>query len=223
MKILKLKLYQETACYKNPFATKVAETYPLPPYSTIIGMFHKILGAQSGEYFPMNISVQGSYEGIFSNYQNLRMYKGKDKVTSMPRNVHQLLNVNLIIHVQAEDEIIDRIYQNIINGVETFTLGRNEDIVRIDEIKILKNINEVDEPNIGKSAYIPEWIDSEVEGINYRLNTTYKIQDDIRKWNKVNVKYVEKYTNKSLTGTEILQDEDGDNIYFYSERMPNEL
>ena len=197
MKILKLKLYQETACYKKPFATKVAETYPLPPYSTIIGMFHKILGAQSGEYFPMNISVQGSYEGIFSNYQNLRMYKGKDKVTSMPRNVHQLLNVNLIIHVQAEDEIIDRIYQNIINGV--------------------------DEPNIGKSAYIPEWIDSEVEGINYRLNTTYKIQDDIRKWNKVNVKYVEKYTNKSLTGTEILQDEDGDNIYFYSERMPNEL
>jgi len=114
MKILKLKLYQETACYKKPFATKVAEAYPLPPYSTIIGMFHKILQAQSGEYFPMNISVQGSYEGIFSNYQNLRMYKGKDKVTSMPRNVHQLLDVNLIIHVQAEDEIIDKIYQNII-------------------------------------------------------------------------------------------------------------
>ena len=55
MKILKLKLYQETACYKKPFATKVAETYPLPPYSTIIGMFHKILQAGPGEYFPMNI------------------------------------------------------------------------------------------------------------------------------------------------------------------------
>ena len=39
----------------------------------------------------MNISVQGEYESIFNNYQNLRMYKGKDKVTSMPRNVHQLL------------------------------------------------------------------------------------------------------------------------------------
>ena len=116
MKILKLKLYQETACYKKPFATKVAETYPLPPYSTVIGMFHKILQAQPGAYFPMNISVQGNYEGIFSNYQNLRMYKGKDKVTSMPRNVHQLLNVNLIIHVQAEDETIDKIY--IIKHVE---------------------------------------------------------------------------------------------------------
>lgn len=171
----------------------------------------------------MNISVQGSYEGIFSNYQNLRMYKGKDKVTSMPRNVHQLLDVNLIIHVQAEDEIIDKIYQNIINGTETFTLGRNEDIVRIDLVKILENVNEVEEPNIEENAYIPEWIDNEVDGINYRLNTTYKIQDNVRKWNKVNVKYVEKYTNKSLVGTEILQDEDGNNIYFYSERIQNEL
>ena len=221
MKILKLKLYQETACYKKPFATKVAETYPLPPYSTIIGMFHKILQAQPGEYFPMNISVQGSYEGIFSNYQNLRMYTGKDKVTSMPRNVHQLLDVNLIIHVQAEDEIIDKIYQNIINGTETFTLGRNEDIVRIDSIKILGDVNEVEEPEIKENAYVPEWIDNEVNGINYRLNTTYKIQDDIRKWNKVNVKYVEKYTNQHIE--EILQDEDGDNIYFYSERIQNEL
>ena len=221
MKILKLKLYQETACYKKPFATKVAETYPLPPYSTIIGMFHKILQAQPGEFFPMNISVQGSYEGIFSNYQNLIMYKGKDKVTSMPRNVHQLLDVNLIIHVQAENEIIDKIYQNIINGTETFTLGRNEDIVRIDAIKILENVNEVEELEIKENAYIPEWIDNEVNGINYRLNTTYKIQDDIRKWNKVNVKYVEKHTNQHVD--EILQDEDGDNIYFYSERIQNEL
>jgi len=221
MKILKLKLYQEIACYKKPFATKVAETYPLPPYSTIIGMFHKILQAEPGEYFPMNISVQGNYEGIFSNYQNLRMYKGKAKVTSMPRNVHQLLDVNLIIHVQAEDEIIDKIYKNIINGTETFTLGRNEDIVRIDSIKILENVNEVEEPTIEKNAYVPEWIDNEVNGINYRLNTTYKIQDDIRKWNKVNVKYVEKYTNQHIEET--LQDEDGDNIYFYSERIQNEL
>ena len=171
----------------------------------------------------MNISIQGNYEGIFSNYQNLRMYKGKEKVTSMPRNVHQLLNVKLIIHVQAEDETIDKIYQNIINGTETFTLSRNEDIVRIDSIKILEKVKEIEEPRIVENTYIPEWIDNEVAGINYRLNTTYTIQDDIRKWNKVNVKYVEKHTNKSLVGTEVLQDEDGDNMYFYSERIQNEI
>ena len=141
----------------------------------------------------------------------------------MARNVVLLLDVIFFIYVLAEDDIINIIYQNIINGTETFTLGRNEDIVRIDLVKILENVNEVEEPNIEENAYIPEWIDNEVDGINYRLNTTYKIQDNVRKWNKVNVKYVEKYTNKSLVGTEILQDEDGNNIYFYSERIQNEL
>ena len=214
MKILKLKLFQETACYKKPFAYKVAETYPLPPYSTVIGMFHKILQAKSGEYFPMNVSIQGEYESIFSNYQTLRMYKGKDKVTSMPRNVHQLLNVNLIIHVQAEDEIINKVYKNIVNGKETFTLGRNEDLVRIDDVKFINNIEKVEELEIEQSAYIPEWLGKGVNGINYRLNTTYKIEDEIRVWDKVNVKYVEKHTNQNIYET--IKDEDGDNIYFYN-------
>lgn len=219
MKILKLKLYQETACYKKPFAFKVAETYPLPPYSTVIGMFHKILQAKPGEYIPMNISIQGNYESIFSNYQTLRMYKGKDEVTAMPRNVHQLLNVKLIIHVKAEDDIVDKIYQNIVNGVETFTLGRNEDIVRVDQIKFVDNIKQVEEENIKLNSYIPEWIETDIKGINYRLNTTYKIENDLRKWNKVNVKYVERRTNEGLYET--IQDEDGDNIYFYSKEMPH--
>jgi len=215
MKILKLKLFQETACYKKPFAFKVAETYPLPPYSTVIGMFHKIL--QADEYIPMNISVQGEYESIFSNYQNLRMYKGKDQVTAMPRNVHQLLGVNLIIHVKADDEVIDKIYENIINGVETFTLGRNEDIVRIDGIQILNSVKEVNKVHIKQNAYIPEWISKDIQGINYRLNTKYTIENDLRKWNKVNVKYVEKDTIQGIWN--VIQDEEGDNIFFYSEEL----
>lgn len=214
MKILKLKLFQETACYKKPFAFKVAETYPLPPYSTVIGMFHKILGANSGEYHPMNISVQGEYESIFSNYQNLRMFKGKDEVTAMPRNVHQLLNVHLLIHVKAEDDVIDKIYNNIINGVETFTLGRNEDLVRVEQIKYVNEITKTDGDINKYNAYVPMYYDDGfLEGINYRLNTTYKIVNDLRKWNKVDVKYIEKHTSNKLDEVEI--DEDGDNMFFY--------
>lgn len=214
LKILKLKLFQETACYKKPFAFKVAETYPLPPYSTVIGMFHKIIGAQSGEYFPMNLSIQGEYESIFSNYQNLRMYKGKGQVTAMPRNVHQLLNVNLVIHLKAEDDIVEKIYQNIIQGKETFTLGRNEDLVRVDEVKIIEEPQLVEGDIINQhNAYIPVHLQEDIKGINYRLNTTYKIEKDLRKWNKVDVKYVEKHTKECLE--EVLQDEDGDYIYWY--------
>lgn len=215
MKILKMKLFQETACYKKPFAFKVAETYPLPPYSTVIGMFHKIIGAKPGEYYPMNISIQGDYESIFSNYQNLRMFKGKGKVTQMPRNVHQLLNVNLIIHMQAEDETVEKIYNNVISGKESFTLGRNEDLVRVDEIKIFDKPKEVRDKFINNhNAYIPvKYTDEYVNGINYRLNSVYTIKNELRNWEKINVKYIEKHTNESILET--LQDEDGDYIFWY--------
>lgn len=154
MKILKLKLFQESACYKKPFAFKVSETYPLPPYSTVIGMFHKIIGAKSGEYYPMNISIQGDYESIFSDYQSLKKFK-KNVMTTKPMYVHKLLNVNLIIHMQAEDEIVDKIYESIINGRETFTLGRNEDIVRVDLVKVITDVNTVYELIPKHSIYIP--------------------------------------------------------------------
>ncbi len=216
MAILKLKLFQETACYKKPFALKVAETYPLPPYSTVIGMFHKIIGAKPGEYYPMNISIQGEYESIFNNYQNLRMFKGKDKVTSMPRNVHQLLNIKLLIHLQAKQEVVDKIYKNIIEGKETFTLGRNEDMVRVDDIKIIEAPKQIEYGYVNKyNAYVPvSQTNDFVRGINYKLNTTYKIENNLRKWEKVDVKYLEKGTEQELDN--ILQDEDGDYIFWYN-------
>ena len=214
MKILKIKLFQESACYKKPFAFKVAETYPLPPYSTVIGMFHKILQAKPGEYFPMNISIQGNYESIFNNYQTLRMFKGKEQVTTMPRNVHQLLNVDLLIHVKAQDDIIDKIYENVVTGKETFTLGRNEDLVRIDEIKSVEKTEKIEIAYVDDyNAYVPVWIDNEVEGINYRLNTTYEIKDDLRQWKKVDVKYIERHSQNRVEN--FLKDEDGDCIFCF--------
>lgn len=177
-------------------------------------MFHKILGADSGEYFPMNISVQGNYETIFNNYQTLRMFKGK-KVTSMPRNVHQLLNVELVIHVKAEDHIIDKIYDNIINGKEAFTLGRNEDLVRVDDIKFVNKVTSASGFINKYNAFVPRYIyeEEDIQGINYRLNTTYTIQNDLRKWDKVDVKFIEKHTNNGAENMQI--DEDGDYIFFY--------
>lgn len=214
MKILKLKLFQESACYKKPFAFKVSETYPLPPYSTVIGMFHKIIGAKSGEYYPMNISIQGDYESIFSDYQSLKKFK-KNVMTTMPMYVHKLLNVNLIIHMQAEDEIVDKIYESIINGRETFTLGRNEDIVRVDLVKVITDVNTVYELIPKHSIYIPTKKYDNVNGINYRLNTKYVIENELRKWEKVNVVYIEKDNFQTIADDEIMVDEDGDVIMFY--------
>ncbi|HBY2961409.1 TPA: type I-B CRISPR-associated protein Cas5, partial [Clostridioides difficile] len=143
MKVLKLDLFQETACYKKPFAMKITETYPLPPYSTINGLIHKILNAT--EYIPFNISVQGTYESIFNNYQTTYFYK-KDSITSMPMNSHMLLNVNLIIHIGGDFDLLEEIYDSLLNYDEHLSLGRKEDLVRINDIRFVEvNKFEVDE------------------------------------------------------------------------------
>lgn len=196
MKTLRLKIFQDTACYKKPFAIKVAETYPLPPYSTVKGMIHYIL--DTNEYIPMSISIQGNYEGIFTNYQTMRLYKA-NVITQMPLKVHLLFNVNLIIHIKADESIINSILAAFKSMKEYPSLGRREDLVRIDEIRIvdLKKVNIIDEGEsleLKNSIYIPKEIlpNKRLSGINYKLNFKYEIKDNLRVWEKINVLYVEK-------------------------------
>lgn len=220
-KILKLKLFQETACYKKPFAFKVGETYPLPPYSTVNGMLHYILGAE--DIIPMCISIQGNYESKFSNYQTMYFYKDK-QITKMPLNIHLLYNVNLIVHIKAEESVIEALSKGLKNLQEHLSIGRREDIVRIDEIKYVEL--STNNPSIMNKAYIiqnpiyiPEPVPSYVNGISYRLNWKYKIVNNLRQWEKINVKYVD--VGEEITEEDILLDNDtntetglGDLVYF---------
>lgn len=59
MKAIRLKLKQNLVNYKQPTSIKVRESYPLPPYSTVIGMVHN--ACDYTEYHPMKVSVQGKY------------------------------------------------------------------------------------------------------------------------------------------------------------------
>ena len=54
---VKLKLTQTTASYRRPGSFVVRESYPLPPYSTVIGFVHAACGFT--EYVPMRVSVRG--------------------------------------------------------------------------------------------------------------------------------------------------------------------
>ncbi len=229
MKVLKLDLFQETACYKKPFAMKITETYPLPPYSTVNGLIHKILNAT--EYIPFNISVQGTYESIFNNYQTTYFYK-KDSITSMPMNSHMLLNVNLIIHIGGDFDLLKKLYYSLLNYDEYLSLGRKEDLVRINDIRFVEvNKFEIDsnmelndyknyklsEYDIRKPIYIPKSSleDTYISGISYRLNNYYKNnakKDKKRVWNKVDSYYVE--DGNTISVGDILLDNEMDLLYF---------
>ncbi|MBI6875677.1 type I-B CRISPR-associated protein Cas5b [Clostridium aciditolerans] len=206
MKVLKLKIYQESVCYKKPFAFKVGETYPLPPYSTVKGMLHKILNAE--EYIPMSVSIQGTYEGLFNSYNSMYFYKPKE-VTTMPLNTHMLYGVELVIHVAADMLVLEKILDNLKNSLEYYSLGRREDLARINSAQIveLKEIDLDDDEDIeekykkgvklNNSIYIPIEKHKQaigkckLNGIRYKLNLKYEVKDEIRSWQKVDVLYVE--------------------------------
>ncbi|MEG0249586.1 MAG: CRISPR-associated protein Cas5 [Peptostreptococcus sp.] len=69
-KILRIKLHQNKAHYRKEETINNKMTYPLPPYSTVIGAIHAACGYE--EYRPMDISIQGRYESMDQEvYQDL--------------------------------------------------------------------------------------------------------------------------------------------------------
>lgn len=216
MKVLRLDLYQESACYKKPFAYKVTETYPLPPYSTVKGMLHSILKAE--EFIPMQLSIQGTYESIFNSYNTMYFYKSNE-VTTMPLNTHMLFGVDLTIHVKADLDTLEGIIEGIKTASDHFSLGRREDLVRIKkaelvEVKEFKIDEDFEElPTITKPIYIPkEKLPCYLNGINYRLNWKYEIIDEIRQWEKIDVMYTD--IGEELDEGIVLMDSYMDMVFF---------
>lgn len=232
MNAIRIKAYQETSCYTKPFANKVTETYPLPPYATIKGMIHYLLKAN--ELIPFSLSIQGDYESMIVDYRKTYFVKKKEfnmpiildglaiktpsfqSMTSMPLYTHLLYNVNLVIHIKAEENILQRILDSFYNRDTHISLGRQEDLLRIDEVKKVK-IEELDLFNGRKlkhSMYIPTSFiqeDERKKGIPYLLNWTYEIKKGIREWNQIPTSYVKKneLINEDFLQESAYHDEDG--------------
>ena len=64
MKAIRLRIRQSSANYRREETVKYRMTYPLPPYSTVIGAIHKACGYTS--YHPMQLSIQGKYGSVIN-------------------------------------------------------------------------------------------------------------------------------------------------------------
>lgn len=60
--VLRIELFQNNANYKKEETVENKMTYPLPPFSTVIGALHSACGYK--EYHPMELSIQGKYEAM---------------------------------------------------------------------------------------------------------------------------------------------------------------
>jgi len=67
--ILFVEIFQPFAQYRNPFTFYYAQTYPLPPKSTIIGMLQNACNDwygnnQEKDWEGLKVSIHGGFESI---------------------------------------------------------------------------------------------------------------------------------------------------------------
>lgn len=245
MKALRIKLYQNLCNFRFEKGFKYVQSYPLPPVSTVNGWVHSVLGLK--KYEPLRVSIQGKSEAVITNVQqifkfdrnskdrkdgpyNFGVIRVGDRLKRVIRSIQYIdlhVNMNLLIHIYFEngDEfLIERLYAKILETVPV--LGRNEDIARIDDLKIV-NLK----PFSGRRAYslmpmyvIPEYLFESI-GTYYRLPFWFeptKSFEENRNFHYIEAYYIPKdvLLHKDL----VLEDEDGNLVAFlFSKDKPGQF
>lgn len=233
---VRIELYQNLVNYKKTSSFQLKESYPLPPPSTVIGMVH--YACDFNEYKDMDVSIQGKfnsrvydlytrYEFAGSSFEEGRhqiKYNSKDGktygVTKGVATCELLTDVYLTLHICPEDQsLVNVIYEALRHPREYLSLGRREDLVRIDEVKIVNlKEKEVEVKSLDKdyNYYISSDLinrdELETKATIYTLNKVYKKVQirkgvEIRNWEKCKVAYCSGEKN-TLEDTEILFDDD---------------
>ncbi|MHB1153745.1 MAG: CRISPR-associated protein Cas5 [Eubacteriales bacterium] len=213
LKAIRLKLWQQLPNYRKPASFLVKESYPLPPYSSVIGMIHAACGYTV--YHPMQISIQGINASEISDYATLYNFGikydetrhqakvqndegGYDGINISPKSIHLLTDVEILIHIFPENiDDFDDIYEGLIHPKTYLSLGRHEDIVRIDDISIIE-LDEYDEEMADDGKYLikydiyspVKYLSDEIKtGTIYNLTKEFKInpKTNTREW----ISYIE--------------------------------
>jgi CRISPR-associated protein Cas5t len=220
MECLRVKLYTPTGIFKNPLSIKGIEVYPLPPYSTIIGLIYRAMGKKwNGESF--QISIQGDYQAIYRDYVWFKKYNFEDKeLDKLPLQVPILYNLSLLIHIKADEELLKEIESGLKEPKELLFLSGGEYPVKVEEVKRVKCLekffSEEDNITLSYHAYIPKEFKERIsfsgtgEGILYSLSYFYKNSQKPKTYSWIDAYYFPKGTE--IYGSLIL-DEDNHPVF----------
>lgn len=226
LKAIRIILEQQLPNYRKRASYLVKESLPMPPYSSVIGMIHFACGFT--EYHPMKVSIQGTYASDIADLATLYNFGIKydatrhqakvknasgsyDGINRGVRSVHLLTDVRLILHIVPEnEEDFDTILQGVMYPKKYLSLGRHEDIVRVESVDVVELV-EYDEDihmeydlSAGNYLYIPveQVVDKEsINGTIYHLTKKYSIHSktNIREWEEVVKAYYTKSDDFSLS------------------------
>ncbi len=162
---LYIEIFQPYAQYRNPFTFYYAQSYPLPPKSTIVGMLQNAVGDWYGHrhglekwWNNLKISVHGGFESFFWNYQQLikdypylikisniislwnqgkPLYNDGVKSQRTPVYQQELFNGHLFIFLKGDVGLLQNVKESLEKPKKILYLGRSEDIIFIRDVRFV--------------------------------------------------------------------------------------
>ncbi len=223
MKAIRIKAKQNLVNYKRPRSYVSGETYPLPPYSTVIGMIHTACGFTS--YHPMRVSIQGNPKSVVSDLQikyaggTASFEKGRHQLyvnfegqkigyTKGVSNVELISEIDLVLHVVPDnEEEISSIAESLLHPKKFLALGRWEDILNITEVSIVECSMSYG-MQTKCNMYVPNCENANEQGTIYKLRKVYSIDSktNLRSFGEV---YKMRYVGRGTELEETLLDDEG--------------
>lgn len=201
---IRVKCFQNLVNYKKPSSFIIKETFPLPPYSTVLGMIHAACGYT--EFHPMKLCIQGTNSGtvseLYTRYSfsaGTKYEEGRHQICVEDgerygifrgiANVELVCDNDMVIHVIPEEDDFEKVYNSLKYPPRYVSLGRYEDLLDIERVDIV-NIHQEDEVEIKRDMYIPVSYGIELgdrRGTIYNLTKEYEItKQGLRRWKKEN-------------------------------------
>lgn len=184
-KIIKVKTFQERAVFRVPYSMEIIETYPLPPYSTILGFIHNMMGI-SNTVEGINISIQGTYGNLSREFTRYQKYdKDNNEGKPYPIIVTSLIDLELLIHIKMpEVKLHNKLLYSLSSPPYFPYFGRPEDLIlnmefyETEEKDFEPSKTEEGGFSLPYNCYIQYEVarNLEIEGIPYLIPSYYKLQ-----------------------------------------------
>ena len=178
--MIRLEIYQETAHFRIPTIGNPYLTYPLPPPSTVYGFLRFITDYESINPEYTRLSIQGKFEGISNEKEQLLLETKKEiKTNIIP--IQKLHQCRRVIHIKSplfEKKIIEALG----NSSKILRLGRKEDMIIDIFIKTgleELNFNRWEDEYDKKLKIYKKWQQNEdLEGSLFKMALDTKVDDN---------------------------------------------
>lgn len=232
---IRVECFQNLVNYRKPSSFIIKESYPLPPYSTVLGMIHAVCGYPKRETHSMKISIQGRNAGsvseLYTRYSfsfDTKYESGRHQLCIQDGDktygafkgiayVELICNNEMVLHIQPSEEDFDTVYKALRNPLIYPALGRHEDILDIRSVEIVE-LHEEKQVTARNNIYIP--VDPYNDMINssytiYTLTKEYEITPQgLRRWKPKGGKVKAHYFPYGESVSSALADNFGDMVVF---------